>query len=155
PCLQPVKAASVNDDTAALVADPDPITVSELQFGQGFGMDESGRPALAGNAGRRIIEARVKERARRCCNQPERPLGITLVDYSDMVGESRQLRVLGPDRPPVGAEVELPVRMSETIEKMRGLERRTAIKPALFREILDPGQPAHFQGLVDDLDRTH
>src|SRR6516164_7248639 len=72
-----------------------------------------------------------------------------------MVGEGGQPSVLGPDRAPIGSEVELPVRMSETIKKMRGLERRATIQPTLFREIRDPGEPTDLECSVDDLERGH
>src|SRR5712691_10218944 len=108
-------------------------------------MDEGGWPALSGDARWRVVEAGVEERARRCCDQAERPLGVTLVDHPDMVGQRRQQRMLGPERPPIGAEVKFAVGMAEAVQEMAGGKRRATIEPASFRETVDAGQPAHLQ----------
>jgi hypothetical protein len=41
------------------------------------------------------------------------------------------------------------VGLGEAVEKMAGRERRAAIEPTVFGEILDSGQPAQLQGPVD------
>src|SRR5437870_9574822 len=51
--------------------------------------------------------------------------------------------------------MKFPVAMGETIEKMTGREGRAAIEPALFREMLDIGQPTDPQGPVNELHGTH
>ena len=55
----------------------------------------------------------------------------------------------------IGAEMKLPIGVRESVEKMTGRERRTAIEPTPVREALDIGQPADLQGPVDQLDGTH
>src|SRR5258708_29708584 len=72
-----------------------------------------------------------------------------------MVRICRQLRMLGPDRPPIGAEMKFSVGMRKTLEKMAGRERRAAIEPAALREALDIGKHADPQGPVDQLDGAH
>ena len=63
--LQPVEGAGVDDDAALVVADADAVAIGEAEAGQRLGMDQRRRPALAGDAGGRVVEAGVEERARR------------------------------------------------------------------------------------------
>ena len=115
-------------------------------------MDQGGRPSLAGEARRRVVETRVEERARGCCDQPEGLLGVAVVDHRDVVGKCRQLPVDAADRRPIGAKMEFPVGMGKAVEKMTGRKGRAAIEPTVFREALDIRQSARPQGPVDQLD---
>src|SRR5207237_10283963 len=72
-----------------------------------------------------------------------------------MVGIGRRRGMLRPDRPPIGAKMEFLVLMTEPVEKMAGLERRTAIEPAVFWKAVDAGKPADPQGPADQLDGAH
>ena len=54
------------------------------------GMDQHGRPALAREPSRDVVEAGVEERARRRRHQAERVLGVAVVDHRDMIGKRRQ-----------------------------------------------------------------
>src|SRR5215469_1638942 len=118
PFLHPRSAARTDDEASLPVAEPHPVAITETQLPQHFGMEEGGRPALAGEARRRVVEARIEKRARGCGDQAERPLGIAVVDRRDMVGKRRQPYVLPPDRRPIGAEMKLLVGMGEAVEKM-------------------------------------
>src|ERR1700724_1788910 len=72
-----------------------------------------------------------------------------------MVGKRWKPRESGSDRRPIGPEMKFPVGMGEAVEKMAGRERRAAIEPTVFREMLEIGQPAHPQGPVDQPQGTH
>ena len=50
--LQPVKGAGMDDDAALVVADADALAVFDAEPGQRLGMNERGRPPLAGDARR-------------------------------------------------------------------------------------------------------
>src|SRR5271166_2463669 len=154
PRLQPAKGAGANDDATPPVPDAYSVAIAQPQSRQHVGVHQRGGPALAGYARRRVVKARVEKPARRRRDQPEWLFGITLVDDRDMVRIWGQLRVFGPDRRPICAEMEFPVGMPETVEKMAGLEWRAAIEPAVFRKALDVGQAADLQGPVDQLDRA-
>src|SRR5205823_4053718 len=73
----------------------------------------------------------------------------------DMVRIGRQLRVLWPDRCPIGAEMKFSVGMRKTVEKMAGLETRAAIEPAVLQEAVRFRKPADSQSSVDHLDGAH
>ena len=153
--LQPVKGAGMDDDAALAVADAQPVAVGEAETGECCGVEEGSRAALAGDARRGVVKARVQKRARRCGDKAERPFGIAVVGDRDMIGKRGQPRVVMAERRPVGAEMEFLVGVAKAVEKMRGLERRAAIEPAIGRKFGDAGQPARAQGAVDQFERRH
>src|SRR5205814_8974191 len=93
-----------------------------------------GRTALAAEAGRCVVKARVHERARRGWHEAERPHGIAVMDRRDMVGEGRKVRMLRAESRPIGAEVEFPVLVRKAVEEVAALETGPAIMPDAFLE---------------------
>ena len=106
--------------------------------------------------GRRVVEARVQERARRRRHEPKRPRRVAVIDHREMVREMPACaRAPAPNAAQSGAEMEFLVGMAEPVEEMPGLEPGPAIEPDAFLECVRPGQAAGAQRLLDDLERGH
>ena len=111
------------------------------------GMDQRGRPALAGDARGRVVEAGVEKRAR----GRRRPGGTAASGSPSSMtatwsGKGRQSRVPAAERGPIGAEVELSCRHGRT---RRGNARsrtdgRNRAEPSAGNS-LSAGQPARPQ----------
>ena len=41
--------------------------------------------------------------------------GLAIVEHGHVIGKFRQQRVIGPERPPVGAEMKTPVGVAEAV----------------------------------------
>ena len=124
-------------------------------------MDHHFGPPLLGERGRRFGEARVEETARRRRRQPERMLGIRLLDHVPMVGQPRHRRGNGAVRArerdfrPVRLEAELAVRVAEAVEIVRRSEIRLAIDPAVGFDVGQCAPAGLLQRDVDQLARRH
>ena len=147
----------------ARVAEPHDVAVADAQLRRVVRVHQRGRPRLARPRGRRLVEARIEEVARRRGRELER---MRLVRASLTAQWSGRRGIVAPAaafrpslairrRRPVGAEMELAVRMGEAVEIMRLLERRPAVEPAPRLEFGQRPAPGDAQRLVDDLARAH
>src|SRR6185312_7867043 len=62
--LLPLAELRMQHDAALPVAEPDAVALGDTERGEVVGMDADHRPALARDAGGRIVEGRVEEGAR-------------------------------------------------------------------------------------------
>src|SRR3954447_15593811 len=127
--LHAVESAGVDDDASFVVADADAVAVADPERSKGLRVDERGGPSLAGDAGRRIVEARIQKRARRRRHESEWPLRVAIVDNREMIRKRRHARMLRSENGPVRAEMEFPIGVGKPVEKMPGLEAGPAIEP--------------------------
>src|SRR6202022_1060217 len=102
-----------------------------------------------------------EEAARGTGGQPERMRLIRLLNDGPVVGQRRHLlpgaqtRIAEGRIRPVGLEVELPVRVREAVEVMRGTKIRLKIAPKIRLKAFDTAMAALLQRHVDQFAGRH